>query len=194
MRLSDLRPTPGSKHKPKRIGRGNASGHGTYSTRGGKGQTARSGYRLPPAFEGGQTPLWKRVPKRGFKNPLRKSYAFVNVGQLNEHFADGAEVTPKILEEHGIIKRTLSGVKILGDGLLTKRLIVKAHKFSKSAREKILSAGGQTIGLLPPPPEEKPAKHEEPAVSVTQPPERPAAKKKSVAEPKQVTEKPKAGK
>lgn len=149
MRLSDLRPTPGSVRKPKRVGRGNASGHGTYSTRGGKGQTARSGYRMPPAFEGGQTPLWKRVPKRGFKNPTRKSYAFVNVGQLNERFPDGAEVTPQILEEQGIIKKSLHGVKILGDGPLSKRLIVKAHKFSKSAREKIVAAGGQALALLP---------------------------------------------
>jgi large subunit ribosomal protein L15 len=149
VKLSDLRPTPGSVRKPKRVGRGNASGHGTYSTRGGKGQTARSGYRMPPAFEGGQTPLWKRVPKRGFKNPHRKSYAFVNVGQLNERFADGAEITPKILEEQGIIKKFLNGVKILGDGPLSKRLIVKAHKFSKSAKEKIIAAGGQAIALLP---------------------------------------------
>ncbi|MCL6642239.1 MAG: 50S ribosomal protein L15 [Candidatus Bipolaricaulota bacterium] len=157
MKLSDLRPTPGSVRKPKRVGRGNASGHGTYSTRGGKGQTARSGYRMPPAFEGGQTPLWKRTPKRGFKNPHRKSYAFVNVGQLNERFADGAEITPKILEEQGIIKKFLNGVKILGDGPLSKRLIVKAHKFSKSAKEKIIAAGGQAIALLPEEPKEQPA-------------------------------------
>lgn len=148
MRLSDLRPTPGSVRKPKRVGRGNASGHGTYATRGGKGQTARSGYRMPPAFEGGQTPLWKRVPKRGFKNPTRKSYACVNVGQLNERFPDGSEITPKILHEQGIIKKLQSGVKILGDGPLTKRFIVKAHKFSTSAREKIVAAGGQAIALL----------------------------------------------
>ncbi len=149
MKLSDLRPTPGSVRKPKRVGRGNASGHGTSSTRGGKGQTARSGYRMPPAFEGGQTPLWKRVPKRGFKNPHRKHYAFVNVGQLNERFADGAEITPKVLAEQGIIKKFLSGVKVLGDGPLAKRLIVKAHKFSKSAREKILAVGGQAVALIP---------------------------------------------
>lgn len=149
MRLSDLSPTPGSVRKPKRVGRGNASGHGTSSTRGGKGQTARSGYRMPPAFEGGQTPLWKRVPKRGFKNPRRRSYAFVNVGQLNEVFSDGAEITPKVLEERGLIERFLGGVKILGDGPLAKKLIVKAHKFSKSAREKILAAGGQVVALVP---------------------------------------------
>lgn len=153
MRLSDLRPTPGSVRKPKRVGRGNASGHGTSSTRGGKGQTARSGYRMPPAFEGGQTPLWKRVPKRGFKNPRRKSYAFVNVGQLNEVFSDGAEITPKVLEERGLVERFLGGVKILGDGPLAKKLIVKAHKFSKSAREKILAAGGQVVPLIPEEPE-----------------------------------------
>ncbi len=149
MRLSDLRPTPGSVRKPKRVGRGNASGHGTYSTRGGKGQTARSGYRMPPAFEGGQTPLWKRIPKRGFKNPHRRSYAFVNVGQLNEVFSDGAEITPKVLQERGLIEKVEGGVKILGDGPLAKKLIVKAHKFSKSAREKILAAGGQVVALIP---------------------------------------------
>lgn len=166
MKLSDLRPVPGSVRKPKRVGRGNASGHGTYSTRGGKGQTARSGYRMPPAFEGGQTPLWKRVPKRGFKNPQRKRYAFVNVGQLNERFADGAEITPKILEERGLVQKFLSGVKILGDGPLSKRLIVKAHKFSKSAREKILAAGGQAIALLP---EESSKKPTVPAGQAAQP-------------------------
>lgn len=155
MRLSDLRPAPGSVKKPKRVGRGNASGHGTYSTRGGKGQTARSGYRMPPAFEGGQTPLWKRVPKRGFKNILRKSYAYVNVGQLNEVFPDGAEITPKTLKEHGLIKKYRNGVKVLGDGPLSKRLIVKAHKFSKSAKEKITAAGGQAIALLPEEPDEQ---------------------------------------
>jgi large subunit ribosomal protein L15 len=156
MKLSDLRPTPGSVKKLKRVGRGNASGHGTYSTRGGKGQTARSGYRMPPAFEGGQTPLWKRVPKRGFKNPLRKSYAFVNVGQLNEVFPDGAEITPKALKQHGLIKKYRNGVKILGDGPLSKKFIVKAHKFSESAKEKILAAGGQAIALLPEPEQPKP--------------------------------------
>jgi ribosomal protein L18E len=104
---------------------------------------------MPPAFEGGQTPLWKRVPKRGFKNPHRRNYAFVNVGQLNEHFTDGAEITPQALEEQGIIKKLLSGVKVLGDGPLAKKLVVKAHKFSKSAREKILAAGGQAVALMP---------------------------------------------
>jgi ribosomal protein L18E len=119
---------------------------------------------MPPAFEGGQTPLWKRVPKRGFKNPHRKSYAFVNVGQLNERFADGAEITPKILEEQGIIKKFLNGVKILGDGPLSKRLIVKAHKFSKSAKEKIIAAGGQAIALLPEKEQSAPPAAPEPAV------------------------------
>jgi large subunit ribosomal protein L15 len=196
VKLSDLRPTPGSVRKPKRVGRGNASGHGTYSTRGGKGQTARSGYRMPPAFEGGQTPLWKRTPKRGFKNPHKKSYAFVNVGQLHEHFADGAEITPKILEEHGIIKKLLNGVKILGDGPLSKRLIVKAHKFSKSAKEKIVAAGGQAIALLPEEPKEQAAsappaaappkaeapKKTEPPTAIEAAPAQPAKKK---AAPKQ---------
>lgn len=190
MRLSDLRPTPGSVRKPKRVGRGNASGHGTYSTRGGKGQTARSGYRMPPAFEGGQTPLWKRVPKRGFKNPTRKSYAFVNVGQLNERFPDGAEVTPQILEEQGVIKKSLHGVKILGDGPLSKRLIVKAHKFSKSAREKIVAAGGQAIALLP----QEPKEEKEEAVKPSQPPAEPTKTTKKKAASTQETPKKSEGK
>lgn len=149
MKLSDLRPTPGSKKKPKRVGRGNASGHGTSATRGGKGQTARSGYRIPPGFEGGQTPLWKRVPKRGFKNTLRKSYSYINIGRLNERFSDGAEVTPQTLAEHGLIG-IAEAVKVLGDGPLSKKLVVHAHRFSKSARAKILAAGGQVIALEPP--------------------------------------------
>lgn len=157
MKLSDLRPTPGSKKRPKRVGRGNASGHGTSATRGGKGQTARTGYRLPPAFEGGQTPLWKRTPKRGFKNALRRSYAPINVGQLHERFSDGAEVTLLLLAEHGLIKKSES-VKVLGDGPLGKKLTVHAHRFSQSAKEKILAAGGQVIELTPPP--EKSSKKE----------------------------------
>lgn len=200
MKLSDLRPTPGSVRKPKRVGRGNASGHGTSATRGGKGQTARSGYRLPPAFEGGQTPLWKRVPKRGFKNPHRKHYAFVNVGQLNERFADGAEITPKVLEEQGIIKKLLSGVKVLGDGPLAKRLIVKAHKFSKSAREKILAVGGQAVALIPTEesavPQEK-KQEKEPETSKEQVETKPVKAKRKAPETKEVkaakkTSKPKA--
>ncbi|MCS6936734.1 MAG: 50S ribosomal protein L15 [Candidatus Bipolaricaulota bacterium] len=160
MKLSDLRPTPGSKKRPKRVGRGNASGHGTYSTRGGKGQTARTGYRMPPGFEGGQTPLWKRVPKRGFKNALRRDYVPINVGQLDERFDDGAEVTLQALVQQGLIKKSES-VKVLGNGSLTKRLVVHAHRFSQSAKEKILAAGGQVIELEPrPASEEKPKKTE----------------------------------
>lgn len=150
MKLSDLRPTPGSKKRPKRVGRGNASGHGTSATRGGKGQTARTGYRIPPAFEGGQTPLWKRTPKRGFKNALRRSYAPINVGQLHERFSDGTEVTLLLLVEHGLIEKSES-VKVLGDGPLGKKLTVHAHRFSQSAKEKILAVGGQVIELAPPP-------------------------------------------
>ncbi len=150
MKLSDLRPTPGSKRRPKRVGRGNASGHGTSATRGGKGQTARTGYRIPPGFEGGQTPLWKRTPKRGFKNALRRSYVPINIGQLEERFGDGTEVTAQLLAEQGLIKKSES-VKILGDGMLSKKLIVHAHRFSQSAREKILAAGGQAIELEPRP-------------------------------------------
>ncbi len=186
MKLSDLRPTAGSKKRPKRLGRGNASGHGTSATRGGKGQTARTGYRLPPAFEGGQTPLWKRTPKRGFKNALRRNYAPINVGQLHERFSDGTEVTLLLLAEHGLIKKSQS-VKVLGDGPLGKKLTVHAHRFSQSAKEKILAAGGQVIELAPPAAASTPEAKEqaaappvtEQAKSEEQPKQRVAAKKKS---------------
>lgn len=190
MKLSDLRPTPGSKRRPKRVGRGNASGHGTYSTRGGKGQTARTGYRIPPGFEGGQTPLWKRVPKRGFKNALRRSYVPINVGQLDERFGNGAEVTLQALVEEGLIKKSES-VKILGDGSLTKRLTVHAHRFSQSAREKILAAGGQVIELEPrPAPEEHEKESSQAAAPAPEPApsEAPAKLKKKASEKKSKTE------
>ncbi|HIC95905.1 TPA: 50S ribosomal protein L15 [Candidatus Bipolaricaulota bacterium] len=146
MRLEDLRPAPGAKHKRKRVGRGNASGYGNQSGRGTKGQKARSGVRMVPGFEGGQTPLWKRLPKRGFRNPNRKSYAWVNLDTLERAFEAGAEVTPLTLKERGLIKGKKE-VKILGRGKLTKSLIVRAHRFSKSAKAAIEAAGGQAIEL-----------------------------------------------
>jgi large subunit ribosomal protein L15 len=149
LRLEDLRPALGSRHHRKRVGRGQGSGHGKTSGRGGKGQTARSGYQMPPGFEGGQTPLWRRVPKRGFHNALRHEYAIVNLETLAAHYSEGAEITPENLMEKGIIKKYLAGVKVLGQGECLKGLIIKADRFSQSAMDKIASAGGQAILLSP---------------------------------------------
>ena len=141
--LSDLRPTPGSVHRRKRVGRGYSSGHGGHeSGRGTKGQRSRSGVKLRPGYEGGQTPFWMRFPKRGFRNPTRREYAVVNVGQLDEHFQAGDVVTLEELMARGIVKDPKGGLKVLGEGELTKALTVKAAKFSRSAREKITAAGG----------------------------------------------------
>ena len=142
MDLSNLKPAPGSKKKRKRVGRGDGSGHGKTSCRGHKGQGARSGGNTPPGFEGGQMPLQRRVPKRGFRNPFRKSPVIVNLGQL-EIFASGSEVTPEILMEHGLVRGKDERVKILGDGSLSKPLTVRAHGFSSKAKEKIEALGGK---------------------------------------------------
>ncbi|HZG86981.1 50S ribosomal protein L15 [Paenibacillus sp.] len=143
MKIHELQPAPGSRQTRKRVGRGVGSGMGKTSTRGHKGQNARSGGGVRPGFEGGQNPLYRRLPKRGFNNPFRKEYAIVNLDQLSG-FADGTEVTPEILINSGIIKNPLAGIKILGEGDLTVKLSVKANKFSKSAVEKITAAGGTT--------------------------------------------------
>jgi large subunit ribosomal protein L15 len=142
MKIHELQPAPGARQKArKRVGRGVGSGMGKTATRGHKGQNARSGGGVRPGFEGGQNPLYRRLPKRGFNNPFRKEYAIVNLDTLN-NFAAGTEVTPELLMESGIIKNPLAGIKILGDGELTVNLSVKANKFSKSAVEKITAAGG----------------------------------------------------
>ena len=142
MRLNNLKPRPGAKHRTKRLGCGESSGHGKTSGRGGKGQTARAGGTIRLGFEGGQMPLLRRIPKRGFNNrAFRDEIAVVNVEQLNV-FEDGATVTPDVLVERGVIRRSLDGVKVLGDGELKKKLTVKAQAFSASAREKITKAGG----------------------------------------------------
>ena len=142
MRLNNLKPRPGAKHRTKRLGCGESSGHGKTSGRGGKGQTARSGGSIRLGFEGGQMPLLRRMPKRGFNNAaFRTALAIVNVERLNA-FADGATVTPEALLERGLVKNLFEGVKILGDGELDKKLTVKAQRFSASAREKITKAGG----------------------------------------------------
>ena len=142
MRLDDLKPAVGSNKKRKRVGRGDGSGHGKTSGRGHKGQGARSGGNTKPGFEGGQMPLQRRLPKRGFHNPFRIEMSVVNLGQL-ETFAVGAEVTPETLIEHGYVSGKNRRVKVLADGALTKALTIKAHGFSAKAKEKIEAAGGR---------------------------------------------------
>ncbi len=143
MRLNNLQLRPGAKHRVKRVGCGTSSGHGKTSGRGGKGQTARSGGSVRLGFEGGQMPLLRRIPKRGFNNKsFGTHFATVNVGDLEALFDNGAVVTPDALAERGLVIRKLAGVKILGDGDLTKKLTVKAQSFSASAKEKIAKAGG----------------------------------------------------
>lgn len=142
MRLNDLHPAPGSTHARKRVGRGTGSGHGGTSTRGHKGQKARTSGGVRPGFEGGQTPLHRRLPqRRGFRNITRKEYAVVNLDDL-ERFDAGTEITPELLISTGLVKKMMDGIKVLGDGELTKALTVRAHKFSKSAEEKVKTAGG----------------------------------------------------
>lgn len=142
MKLEELRPAPGAKKKPKRIGRGPGSGHGKTSTKGHKGQKARSGGVKGPGFEGGQMPLQRRLPKRGFKNPFRREYAIVNLDDLAP-LAEQGTLTPELLREKGVVKDLKDGLKVLGMGELKSKIIVQAHKFSKSAIEKIQAAGGK---------------------------------------------------
>ena len=141
MKLHELRAAEGSTKNRKRRGRGTASGQGTTGGRGMNGQKSRSGGGVRLGFEGGQTPLFRRMPKRGFSNVNAKEYALVNLDQLNV-FEDGTEVTPVVLKEAGIVRAEKSGVKVLGNGELTKKLTVKAAKFSKSAEAAITAKGG----------------------------------------------------
>ncbi len=141
MKLHELAPPAGSRRRRKIVGRGAGSGHGKTSTRGEKGQKARAGGGSRPWFEGGQLPLHRRVPKRGFVNLFRAEYAVLNVKDL-ERFEAGTAVTPGLLAESGLVRASAAGVKILGQGALTKALTVSAHRFSKSAEEKIRAAGG----------------------------------------------------
>lgn len=138
--LSSLAPAPGSRRKPKRIGRGPGSGHGKTATRGSKGQRSRSGSKPYRGFEGGQMPLQRRIPKRGFTNIFRRELSIINVGDLAG--LEG-EVTPDRLVQIGVIKRLREGLKVLGGGVIDRPLIVRAHGFSRSAREKIAAAGGR---------------------------------------------------
>ncbi|MGN8647815.1 50S ribosomal protein L15 [Gracilibacillus sp. HCP3S3_G5_1] len=142
MKLHELKPAQAKKER-NRVGRGMSSGNGKTSGRGHKGQKARSGGGVRPGFEGGQMPLFQRLPKRGFTNINRKEFAIVNLETLN-NFDEGTEVTPELLLESGTISKVKSGVKILGNGKLEKKLTVKAHKFSASAKDAIEAAGGQT--------------------------------------------------
>jgi len=142
MKLHELRPAEGSKQSPKRIGRGTGSGWGKSAGKGMKGQNSRSGGGTRPGFEGGQMPLYRRIPKRGFTNIFAKEYACINVDRLNI-FEDGTMITPELLLERRVIRKLYDGVKILGNGNLEKSLTVSATKFSKAAAEKIEAAGGK---------------------------------------------------
>ena len=146
MKLHELQVVEGARHSRKRVGRGTGSGHGKTACKGHKGQNARSGGGVRPGFEGGQTPLFKRLPKRGFTNVNRKEYAVVNVADLNV-FEAGTVVTIENLQEKGLVKKVYNGVKVLGTGKLEVALTVKANKFSKTAETAITSAGG-TIEVI----------------------------------------------
>jgi len=142
MNLSNLRPPKGAKHAKKRVGRGPGSGHGKTASRGHKGAKSRSGFKFKRGFEGGQMPLHRRVPKRGFHNQFRVEYAVVNLDTLAERFDAGAEVTPDALREAGLIHSARQPIKVLARGDISKKLTVRAHKFSGKAAEKIAAAGG----------------------------------------------------
>jgi len=143
MKLNELKAPIGSRTRKKRLGRGEGSGHGKTSGKGHKGQQARSGGTVRPGFEGGQMPLQRRLPVRGFTSLSHKYYTVVNIDEL-DRFPENTVITPRLLKEVGIIKKTRDGVKILGDGEISKSLIIKAHCFSKSAEAKIKDAGGKT--------------------------------------------------
>ena len=142
MDLSNLKPAKGAKHTKKRVGRGHGTGQGAQAGRGHKGAQSRSGFKFKRGFEGGQMPLHRRVPKRGFHNEFRKEYAVVNLDTLAERFDDGTVVTPELLREQGLIRGTRQPIKVLARGDIAKKLTVRAHKFSGKAAEKIAAAGG----------------------------------------------------
>lgn len=144
--LHELKPVDGARKARKRLGRGSGSGTGKTSGKGQKGQKARSGGGVRPGFEGGQLPLFQRIPKRGFKNVNRKEYAVINLDDLNK-FEIGEVITPEVLLSRNVLKKTLDGVKILANGQLEKAITVKAHKFSKAAEQAITQAGG-TIEVI----------------------------------------------
>src|SRR5450755_872561 len=145
MNLSDLKPPAGQTKKGKRIGRGMGSGHGKTSTRGSKGQRAGTGFGQKRGFEGGQMPLHRRLPKRGFTNIFKKHYAIINLNKLET--LDGDNFTPDHLLQHGVIRKLHEGLKVLGTGQLTRKIRIEAHLFSKSALEKIQAAGGEAVHI-----------------------------------------------
>ncbi|MFN2533150.1 MAG: 50S ribosomal protein L15 [Pyrinomonadaceae bacterium] len=147
MSLNSLRPTKGSTHKKKRVGRGPGSGLGKTAGRGEKGQKSRSGYSRKIGFEGGQMPLHRRLPKRGFTNIFKKQWLEVSLATLERSFADNDEITPEILHARGIIKKAKHDVVVLGSGAVSKPLRISAHRFTRSAREKIEKAGGSIVEL-----------------------------------------------
>jgi large subunit ribosomal protein L15 len=143
MNLSNLKPPVGQKHSPKRIGRGMGSGMGKTATRGSKGARSVSGYSIMRGFEGGQMPLHRRLPKRGFTNIFKKHYALVNLGRLDK--LEGDQFNPERLAELGVVHKLRDGLKVLGSGELTRKVRIEAHLFSKSALEKIQKAGGEAV-------------------------------------------------
>ena len=140
--LNNLHPAKGSTHKKKRVGRGPGSGMGKTSSRGEKGQKSRSGYSSKTGFEGGQMPLHRRLPKRGFTNIFKKQWIEVSLGSLDRNFGANDEITPEVMHNRGIIKKAKHDIVVLGNGDISKALKVSAHRFTKSAREKIENAGG----------------------------------------------------
>jgi len=146
--LNNLHPAEGSTHKKKRVGRGPGSGLGKTAGRGHKGQKSRSGYSSKAGFEGGQMPLQRRLPKRGFTNIFKKQWIEISLGKIEENFAAGDEVTPELLHERGLIKKAKHDLVILGTGDISKSLNVSAHRFTKTAREKIEKAGGSATVIV----------------------------------------------
>ncbi|MEJ7848586.1 MAG: 50S ribosomal protein L15 [Pyrinomonadaceae bacterium] len=146
--LNNLRPAKGSTHKKKRVGRGPGSGLGKTAGRGHKGQKSRSGYSSRPGFEGGQMPLQRRLPKRGFTNIFKKEWVEVNLAKIEESFNVGEDVTPEILHTRGLVKKAKHDLVILGNGDITKALKISAHRFTKTAKDKIEAAGGEATLIV----------------------------------------------
>lgn len=146
--LNNLHPAPGSTHKKKRVGRGPGSGLGKTAGRGNKGQKSRSGYSSRPGFEGGQMPLQRRLPKRGFTNIFKKQWIEISLAKIDANFSAGDEVTPEILHERGLIKKAKHDLVILGNGELTKGITISAHRFTKTAKDKIEKAGGTAAEIV----------------------------------------------
>jgi large subunit ribosomal protein L15 len=146
--LNNLHPAPGSTHKKKRVGRGPGSGLGKTSGKGHKGQKSRSGYSSRPGFEGGQMPLQRRLPKRGFTNIFKKQWIEISLAKIEENFNSGDDVTPEILHNRGLIKKAKHDLVILGNGEITKSMNISAHRFTKTAKEKIEKAGGSATEIV----------------------------------------------